>query len=181
MQRYIAFLRSINVGGRRVAGNELTEIAAGCGLSNAATFLASGNLVFDAEPNPHTSRVLEKALLKELGYDVPVMLRTAEQVSTIATSDLFTTDQAKISTGKVQVSVLMAEPTAEAVQQVLALGGPDDVLVFKGAELYWLPIGNMSDSELDSKGIDRILGMRTTRTMNTMQRLTQKFLMEGSV
>ena len=39
MQRYIAFLRSINVGGRRVAGNELTEIAAGCGLSNAATFL----------------------------------------------------------------------------------------------------------------------------------------------
>lgn len=168
------------MGGRRVAGNELISIAESCDFSNPATFLASGNLVFDTSQGPEVQRILEEALRRNLGYEVPVMLRTADQVRTIAASTMYDAQRLKASSGKIQVSLLMTEPTQQQVEETLLLSNADDALAMRGQELYWLPSGNMSDSELNNAAIDKILGMRTTRTMNTVQRLSKKFLIQDS-
>lgn len=47
MQRYIAFLRAINVGGHTVKMDRLREIFEALGFSNVETFIASGNVVFE--------------------------------------------------------------------------------------------------------------------------------------
>ena len=48
MGRYIAFLRAVNVGGRVVKMDELKKIFAMPGINNIATYIQSGNVVFDA-------------------------------------------------------------------------------------------------------------------------------------
>jgi uncharacterized protein (DUF1697 family) len=52
MIRHVAFLRAVNVGDRSIV--KMTEVqaafaAAGC--ANVATFIASGNILFDATSN----------------------------------------------------------------------------------------------------------------------------------
>ena len=46
--RYVAFLRAINVGGHTVKMERLRELFAELGLANVETFIASGNVIFDA-------------------------------------------------------------------------------------------------------------------------------------
>jgi hypothetical protein len=57
---------------------------------------------------------------------------------------------------------------------VLALESDADRLAFGASELYWLPAGGMSDSELDLKAIERLLGAMTVRTKNTIEQIAGK-------
>jgi len=176
MQRYIAFLRSINVGGRRVTGAELEGIFSDLALTDPASFLASGNIVFDSAPSPLLAKSIEEALHEALGYSVPVLLRSGEEVQAIAGTHPFTADQLASSTGKVQVSLLAKSPAPHIAQEVLDMTTPEDLLHLQGRELYWLPTAGMSDAALDTLAIERSLGTQTRRTLNTMQRLAKKFL-----
>ena len=46
--RYIALLRAINVGGHTVKMEQLRGLFADIGFANVETFIASGNVIFDA-------------------------------------------------------------------------------------------------------------------------------------
>ena len=65
-------------------------------------------------------------------------------------------------------------PTAETAEAVLAHSTDDDRLELVGRELYWMPIGRMSDSVLDVKAIDRLLGVGTFRTLGTLAGIRKK-------
>ena len=49
MTRHIAFLRAINITGRTIKMDRLRALFAELGLANVATFIASGNVLFDAD------------------------------------------------------------------------------------------------------------------------------------
>lgn len=49
MTRYVALLRAVNVGGRKVTMKELKEAAEDLGYENVRTLQAAGSLVFDAK------------------------------------------------------------------------------------------------------------------------------------
>ena len=60
MARYVAFLRGINLGGkRRVAMAELRAVLADAGYEDVLTHLQSGNVVLTSDAKP---RQLERAL-----------------------------------------------------------------------------------------------------------------------
>ena len=46
MQRYIAFLRGINLGKRRLPMSQLRDLFEELGFDDVDTFIASGNIVF---------------------------------------------------------------------------------------------------------------------------------------
>ena len=88
--RHVAFLRAINVGGRRASRDQLTVCLESLGFENVTTFRASGNLVFDA---PRQSRAaltkrIDEALTESLGSAVRAFLRTAADVRAIAAAAL---------------------------------------------------------------------------------------------
>jgi uncharacterized protein (DUF1697 family) len=85
MIKYYAFLRGINVGGRVVKMDALTEMFVSLKLKNVKTFIQSGNVIFEsAEKDPRTlAGKIEKKLLKELGYEVPALLRTDEELQAL--------------------------------------------------------------------------------------------------
>ena len=49
MPRFIAFLRAINVGGHNVKMEELRVLFESLGFTNVETFIASGNVIFEAD------------------------------------------------------------------------------------------------------------------------------------
>ena len=76
--RYVALLRGINVGKAHQLGMpRLKELLTERGHGNVRTHLRSGNVVLDS-PLGEAELVadVEKAITKEFGFDVPVVVRT---------------------------------------------------------------------------------------------------------
>jgi uncharacterized protein (DUF1697 family) len=179
MDRYVAFLRGVNLGKkRRVTNEELRAHFATMGFEDVATFRASGNVVFTGdggEPEAKLAQRVESELDALLGYDVPVFLRSDSEVAAIAGFEPFDPALVEASKGKLQVSLLGAKPSAAARKKVLALAGEEDRLAIEGRELYWLPSGGLLESGLDLKAIEAIVGPDTRRTMGTIEQLAAKY------
>jgi len=177
MNRYVAFLRGMNIGGRRITNDGLRSHFEGLGCEKVATFRASGNVVFAKEGRlAELTLQLEEGLGEALGYEVPVFLRSAKQLLAIAAQEPFGVKQLAAAKGKLQVALLTKKPSAARVKEALALATAADRLVIEGRELYWLPKGGMSESELDLKVLTEALGQMTIRTKGTIDQIVAKYL-----
>jgi uncharacterized protein (DUF1697 family) len=176
MGLYVAFLRGMNLGKRRIKNEELRAEFEQLGFAGVATFRASGNVIFESDEKSEAAltETIEAGLADSLGYDVPVFLRSGAEVAAIAAQEPFGADQVAASKGKLQVSLLLSKPKAAAKQEVLALASDEDLLAIEGRELYWLPSGGILDSALDQKAIAAALGISTTRTMGTIEQIAAK-------
>jgi uncharacterized protein (DUF1697 family) len=87
-QTWIAFLRAVNVGGRKVEMARLRELlGAEPGLRRVRSYIASGNVFFDsdlgaggADDRAALTATIEQRLQEEFGFEVPTMLRTLDEV-----------------------------------------------------------------------------------------------------
>ncbi len=81
---HVAFLRSVNVGGRVAKMAEVRELFEGLGLSGVRSYIQSGNVFFDADPAEvdrlELAASIEAALGERFGFDVPVVLVTVDEV-----------------------------------------------------------------------------------------------------
>ena len=86
MSRYVAFLRGMNLGRRRIKSPELCAAFEDIGFKNVAAYLASGNVIFDADDSDTdvVAGSIESGLRDSLGYEVPTFLRSSEEVMAIA-------------------------------------------------------------------------------------------------
>jgi uncharacterized protein (DUF1697 family) len=177
MARYAAFLRGMNLGGRRITNTELGAAVAAIGFEEVETFRASGNVIFSAGGGGEAAvaRRLETGLAESLGYEVPVFLRSATEVRAIAAQEPFEPAAVDGSTGKLQVALLQERPSAKSRREALAMATDEDRLAIEGRELYWLPSGGMSESELDLNAIGAILGLTTIRTMGTIEQVAARY------
>lgn len=177
-RRYAAFLRGINLGGRRASGSELaTAFEATEGISGAAPFMASGNVVFDEATRRRPATIaaaVEASILESFGWDSKVFLRDAGEIAALAALEPFTRQQLAASAGKPQIVLFENEISSADAQKVLELTPDGDVMIAGRRELHWLPGAGLSESDLDMKAIDRLLGTGTTRTANTIRRLHAK-------
>ena len=177
MPRFAAFLRAVNVSGRRLTNARLAACFEGAGLEEVATFRASGNVVFSAEESDAAKLTprIERGLERELGYEVPAYLRTRAQVRAIAAHEPFEAKLLVASKGKLQVALLGRKPTASTRRKALSLASEEDRLSIRGSELYWLPPGGLMESELDQDALAQILGPVTVRTKGTVEQLAAKY------
>jgi uncharacterized protein (DUF1697 family) len=177
MDRYVAFLRGMNIGGRRLKNAVLRKHFEALGCEEVGTFRASGNVIFTGDET--ASRLvsqLEAGLAARLGYDVPIFLRSTKEVATISAREPFAADLVEDSAGKLQVALLTKKPSAAAKRKALAQASDADRLAIEGRELYWLPSGGISESELDWKAIESALGPTTVRTKGTIDQIAAKHL-----
>lgn len=176
--RHVAFLRAINVGGHRVTGDRLVGVFRSLGFDEVASFLASGNVVFDADDVSATDLAgfIEPALEDALGYGVRCFVRTGPEVRAIAGTEPFPPTAVDASAGSLQVALLSAAPPGEAVAAVAAMAPADEHVAVIGRELYWLPTTGIMASPLEVPAVERVVGPLTMRTMNTIARLSARFL-----
>jgi uncharacterized protein (DUF1697 family) len=177
MERYVAFLRGMNLGKRRIKNDELRAEFEALGFAGVATFRASGNVIFgadDGEPEAALTTRIEAGLGEALGYEVPVFLRSRAEVAAIAAQEPFEAKLVEASKGKLQVALLLKKPSAAARQKVIALASDEDLLAVSGREIFWLPSGGLLESDLDLKAIEAAVGPDTRRTMGTIEQIAAK-------
>ena len=89
MTRYAAFLRGVNLGKRTVKSAELKAAFEALGFTDVKTLLASGNVLFDAKSAKGLKEKIEAGLKQQFGFDVPVVLRTMEELKALAKANPF--------------------------------------------------------------------------------------------
>jgi uncharacterized protein (DUF1697 family) len=172
--RYVAFLRAINVGGHVVKMDRLKVLFEEVGVENVATFIASGNVLFDSRAKaPALEKKIEAHLQSTLGYPVATFLRTIDEVRVIGEARPFAPapDSARTYIG------FLKEPAEPArVKALLKMASATDELHLQGRELYWLCHKSMLESPLGAAGaLEKILGVAMTmRNVNTIRRIAAK-------
>ena len=177
MSRYIAFLRAINVGGHNVKMDYLRELFESLGLTHVETFIASGNVIFEAKAgNVKTlEKKIETRLHKSLGYEVTTFIRTAAELAEISKHKSFPQSQLD---GAMALNIgFLAETLDEvSIQKLMTLRTDiDDFHVYR-REIYWLCLKKQSDSKISNVVIEKALGIKSTlRGVNTVNKLAEKY------
>lgn len=172
MPTHVAFLRGMNLGGRRLTNDRLRAAFGAIGFSGVITYRASGNVLLTVSSTEGLVGRIEQGLEAQLGYPVPTVVRTTERVVEIAAFDGL--DRRGADDGKLQVTMLRDAPDAATREAVLALATADDQLAFGRSELFWLPRAGVLETGLDLKVIDGLLGLGTMRTMGTIEALAKR-------
>jgi uncharacterized protein (DUF1697 family) len=90
MTAYVALLRGVNLGRRQLKMEDLRKVAAGLGLEEPKTYIASGNLLFRTKKGePVLKAELEAAIAEHMGATVEVMIRTADELAAIVGANPF--------------------------------------------------------------------------------------------
>jgi uncharacterized protein (DUF1697 family) len=174
MARYVAFLRAINVGGRRVKMERLRAAFEDLGFEDVETHIASGNVIFTGTGGrAKLERRIEAGLERELGFDVMTFVRSAKQVAEIAGREPF----GDLAPGHTHmVALLRSAPAAGARAAAEGLSGAKDELKVHGSELHWLIRGKSMASEVKAPQLRKALDgdPGTTRNTTMLRKLAAK-------
>ncbi len=176
--RYAAFLRAINVGGRRIKMDHLRELFESLGFSNVETFIASGNVIFDSEADDARmlERKIEDHLREALGYEVATFVRSASELAGIARYRPFDPSDLNAEGTSLYIAFLQAPPSAEAEQKLMAHRSEVDDFCTHGREVYWLCRKKMSESSFSGALLEKTMGTpATVRNATTVQKLMAKY------
>ena len=147
MARYAAFLRAVNLGATRKApSKQLVAAFESAGFEDVATFRTSGNVAFTASGGGKgelTERI-EAGLQEELGFEVPVFLRTEAEMESIAGERPFPARAVEGSKGKLQVALLLETPSVP-VPRTYALCEDDAVIGTAFFIMEWVAGRVMAD------------------------------------
>ena len=107
MTRYAALLRAVNVGGTgKLSMSELKAMCADAGFQHVETYIASGNVVFDAgHSEARVKAELETRLRARAGKPVAVAVRTADELRRILEANPFRDEPANQT-----VAIFLDEP-----------------------------------------------------------------------
>jgi uncharacterized protein (DUF1697 family) len=160
-------LRGVNVGGaNKVPMVDLRALATGLGWQNVRSYIASGNLVFEAQADD-LAAVLNKAMIAQMGVDVAIRILSDQDVLD-AEQECPWDDQGNL----LHVFFCWDAPMVdEGLRDSLI--APDEQLVIRGSRLWFYAPSGVGRSKLMAK-MDRILGVQTTaRNLNTLRKLAE--------
>lgn len=164
MTRYAALLRAVNVGGVTVRMTDLKALCEACGLTNVQTYIASGNVVFDAKaPAAKVKSALEAALKDLVGKPVPVFLRTGSELAAVVAANPFP----DATPSKVMAVFLDDVPPADTLERVMHQ--TVEQIVPGAHEIFIHYPDGMGRSKLRVRAAEA----GTARNMNTVAKLAE--------
>ncbi|MEE9413907.1 MAG: DUF1697 domain-containing protein [Acidimicrobiales bacterium] len=170
MPRYVSLLRGINVAGRnKVPMAELRDLHELLGHGNVISYIQSGNVIFDAPKTKlsELSTTIEKAIAGRFGFEVPVVMRTAEQIELAIAASPF--DDGHAAPNWRFIAFLSEPPSqTEFDGEVFA----PDVFTVEGDHAHVLLPNGAAKSKLTTNYLEKALGVRATlRNHNTVNKI----------
>ena len=176
MSRHAALLRAINVGGHTVTMDRLRALFDSLQLTDVATVIASGNVLFTARATAleRLERRIEAHLLGSLGYEVATFLRNAAELRDVVAYRPFPADL--LGPGHALTVVFLKRPPDATVRKaILALRTATDEFEVHGREAYWLRHGRISDSKVTGARLEKAAGGPVTaRNITTVRKLAER-------
>jgi uncharacterized protein (DUF1697 family) len=172
--RFVAFLRAVNVPGRRVPMAGARAALADLGYADVASYANSGNLLFTAtgRATEHERRI-RAALENRFGFELTTFVRTARQVSALASARPF----GEVPAGHTHFALLtLTRLTAPHRAAVEALSNDHDEVVVVGRDVHWLIRSRSPQTTLGPRTwLDALPGNPTTaRNINLIRRLAAR-------
>jgi len=177
MPQFFAFLRSINAGPQRVVRmTVLRQTFESLGFYGVATFLGSGNVVFETSARDvrRLEKLIESGLKQALGYSVPVFIRTHVELKEIVASEHL--DKPLISDAEVNIILLARNLDQKDRAKLMALTTETDRFHVHGREVYWWRRKKPGTSLFSTVPLAKVLSEPfTIRSTNTIRRLVAKW------
>lgn len=173
MTRYIAFLRGINVSGQKLIKMEaLREHFGMPGIRNVATYIQSGNVLFDAKEADEAKlqKKIVTQLEKKLGYKVTVVLRKLSEIKEVIENNPF--DKAKTEGKKgLYVTFLSEAPRPELRTVLEPFTNDKEYMQLVNREVY-VYSDNYGETKFSNTFIEKKLGVSaTTRNWATVNKI----------
>ncbi len=184
MATTVALLRAINVGGHTVTMAALKGHFEALGLRGVETFIASGNVLFDADVDPDAgadaapdaalAARIAAHLEAVLGFPVATFLRGGDELAAVAACRPFD-DATMADAAALNIGFLASPLSPDDVGVLQGLETDIDAFAAVGREVYWLCRRKQSESRFNNAVFERTLRRQATfRGHNTVARLAAR-------
>jgi uncharacterized protein (DUF1697 family) len=156
--------------------NVLRQAFESLGFSGVATFLGSGNVVFETRAKVVTTleKKIERRLQQVLGYNVPVFIRTHAELKEIAALEPF--ENLEIRGADFNIILLSDDLDEKSKAKLVALKTGTDGFLVHGREIYWWRRKKRGTSLFSTVPLGNVVREPfTIRSTNTIRKLVAKW------
>lgn len=174
MNRKIAILRGINVGGKRkILMTDLKSMCEKLEMEDVITYIQSGNLIFNSDkPNSELENDLEKAITEKYGFNVPVIVRTKKELENSINNNPFFHENTDIK--ELHLTFLKEKPNKENIEQTETFNYEPDKFKIEDKDVFIFCAGKYHKSKLTNNFFERQLNVgATTRNWKTVLKLSE--------
>jgi uncharacterized protein (DUF1697 family) len=151
---------------------DLTKMFADAGCGGVAAYIQSGNVIFTAAPGL-ASRIaspITAQIKKRFGYEVPVILRTADELKKVISNNPFL--KAGAAEKELHVMFLADAPDATRIRTLDPDRSPPDTYQVRGKEVYLRLPNGAGRSKLSNQYFDsKLATVSTARNWRTVTAL----------
>lgn len=169
MGNFVALLRGINVGGHKIMKMaDLRHTLENLGMMRVRTYIQSGNILFESDDNKDVlKRKIEHEIQAVFGFDVPVIVRTADELERLIENCPFKNQQF------LSVGFFAQEPPQEAIDGFLSCDIGKDKVHINSMEVYIEYQADVRKTLLTTNFLENKLKTHITmRNWNTVKRLS---------
>ena len=166
-------MRGINVGGhKKILMADLRDFLENLNLKNVQTYIQSGNIVFQSSELNSTSleTLIENQILKQYGFDVPVLVKIQQELKSIFDSCPFSEDK-KVNS---YFMLLLTSPKEELIEEMSLINYPnEEFYITKNCIYFYCSIG-YGRTKFNSNFFEKKLKVTATaRNYKTMAKLIE--------
>lgn len=173
MYTYVVLLRGINVGGNNtIAMSQLKQLFESLDFSTVRTYINSGNVLFDTDTSDIVELVtrIEKAILKECGFPVRIIIRSAKSIKKLCKA--IPTDWSNDAIQKTDVLFLWDEVDSKKTLTLINVNPEVDTITYISGAIVW----NVARTQYAKSGMHRFIGTAvykhmTARNVNTVRKI----------
>ena len=142
-------------------------------FTNVLTYIQSGNVIFKNNSSADLSKQIEKKIYGKYNFEVPVLIRTAEEMQNIVNENPFLKEK-DFDSSKLYVVFLSENPKKENIDAIKKYNFEPDTFYISGKEVYvYCPL-SYGKTKLTNNFFENKLDVTaTTRNWRTTTELSQ--------
>ena len=138
------------------------------------TYIQSGNVIFESDgklSDLELAKKIEQAIYKKYDFEVPVIIRSAEELENIISINPFLKEK-DINTEKLHVTFLSEIPNKTNLKSINQFDFSPDRFIIIGKEVYLYTPGSYGETKLSNRFFENKLKVTaTTRNWRTLNKL----------
>ena len=177
MATYLAFLRAINLGAKRVfPKDDIRRVVEEAGFADAATHINTGNVRFTTalRSRARIEERLERAFAADRGFDVPAIVFARDEFAQIA-GEARELAASRPGLARHYVSLLKQAPAPAAIAAIEATASDLGEMVVRGRAAHALLRPGYENGNVDPLGAAKLLGLGTTRNANVVAAIAERW------
>jgi len=178
MTTYISMLRGINVGSqKKIRMKDLRDLYESLNFRNCQTYIQSGNVIFkfDDISSSKLSIKIEKQIKKVFGFDVPVFIRTKDELAKIIEDNPFISKENSLTKEDLKlfhVTFLSDSPAQLPIKEIDLIKNESEKFSIVSKEIYLFLPNGYARTKLSNGFFEKKLKVSaTTRNWRTVNKL----------